>query len=83
MRVSPQALGELRLLLRQHPLRLSLVDYEREGLSFRRWVFDHLWNVPHAQRAPWMGARYAEGCNDDHIFTALKAAIAKEQNLAS
>lgn len=83
MRISLQAVEELRLLLRTYPLRLSLADYEREGLSFRRWVFDHIWAVPHAQRAPWMDARYAEGCNDDHIFTALKAAIAKEQNLVS
>lgn len=83
MRISPQAIEELRLLLRTYPLRRSLADYEREGLSFRRWVFDHIWAVPYTQRVPWMNARYAEGCNDDHIFTALKAAIAKEQKCLS
>lgn len=83
MRISAQACEELRLLIRAYPLSIPLCDYEREGLSFRRWVFDHLWNIPQRHREPWVSARYAEGCNDDHIFTALKAAINEEQRNAA
>lgn len=83
MRISKENVEELRLLIRNHPLGIPSKDYFSEGLSFTRWVFDHLWAIPRVHREPWVSARYAEGCNDDHIFTALKAAIAKEQNLAS
>lgn len=77
-RIPANEIEELRLLLRQHPLSNSLVDYIASGLTERRWIFDHLWSIPYAARAPWVNRQYYAGCNDDHIFTALKRAIALE-----
>lgn len=83
MRATPQEVSRLRQLMAEHPLGQTREAYAERGLSERRWIFDHLWSIPQARRWPLICAMYDRGLNDDHIFTALKAAIAKEQNLAS
>lgn len=77
MRATQQEVSRLRQLMAEHPLGESLAAYKARGLTQQRWVFDHLWSIPQARRWPLICAMYDRGLNDDHIYTALKAAIRK------
>jgi hypothetical protein len=81
MRATPQEVESLRQLMAEHPLGESREAYAERGLTQRRWVFDHLWTIPQARRWPLIAQMYDRGLNDDHIFTALKAALRKETAL--
>lgn len=78
MRATPQEVEKLSQLMAEHPLGVSLAAYMSTGLGQRRWVFDRLWQVPREKRWPIISAMYERGLNDDHIYTALKAALRKE-----
>jgi hypothetical protein len=77
MRATPQEVERLRQLMTEHPLDESLAAYKARGLTQRRWVFDKLWAIPQARRWPLIAGMYDRGLNDDHIYTALKAALRK------
>lgn len=79
MLATPQEVETLRQLMAEHSLPHRLADYKARGLTQRRWVFDKLWAIPQARRWPLIAGMYGRGLNDDHIYTALKAAIRKEQ----
>lgn len=81
MKIPRHELDALLELIRQHPLPFTWQAYKAAGRSRRRWIFDHLWAIPNAHRHPWVDRQYAAGCNDDHIFSALKWAIHRKENL--
>ena len=78
MKATPQEVQSLRQLMAEHPLDHSLAAYREQGLTQRRWVFDRLWAVPQARRFPIVSGMYDRGLNDDHLYTALKAALKSE-----
>lgn len=45
--------------------------YEDKGLSETRWMWDHVWAIPHAKRRD-IFVEFYEYLNDTHIHTALK-----------
>lgn len=54
-------------------LEVAIPKYKAKGLSKTRFVWDCLWCVPHDKRDPWIKLVYSEGCNDNHIETALNS----------
>lgn len=80
MKMTSADYAALKELVRLHRLPMSRATYEVEGLTERRWVFDHLWNIPAPARQDWFdgqpnGAPIYSYLDDDHIYTALRRAI--------
>ena len=77
MKMKAEDFDALRDLVKQYPLQATREQYAKHFLSERRWVFDHLWNIPQAERDRWFARGIYTYLNDDHIYTALKAITQK------
>lgn len=75
MKITPEHCNYIRKAILAKGNTPTWPTYKAQGLTYRRWLWDILWN---AGISPWISTNIYPYANDEHIETVLKSILGKE-----